>query len=126
MESVIPAALPVVHLEVRLPHGRPTVYEVGDGGFLIGTVPGCDLRLPAANLAPVLCLIIPHFHGASLRKLAPVQTLTVNGRPVTSTHLQHGDRVAVGGIEVIVSLTATDGQVASPPTGRTRRNMRNC
>jgi hypothetical protein len=67
---------PVVRLEIRVGNGRPTLYEVGDGGFLIGAVPGCDLRLPGTNLAPVLCLVARHHNGASLRKLAPVQPVT--------------------------------------------------
>src|SRR5579864_9482347 len=94
----------VVRLEVRIgrtPEGsRPAVYEVGDGGFLIGSVPGCDLRLPGANLPPVLCLIGRHAAGASLRKLAPVQSLAVNGRAVTSTDLHTGDKISLGMIEI--------------------------
>src|SRR4051794_23953156 len=79
--------LPTVRLEVRPARGRSTVYEVGDGGFLVGSVPGCDLRLPGTNLPPVLCLIARHAGGASLRKLAPVQPITLNGRQVTNTYL---------------------------------------
>src|SRR5258708_40338328 len=65
------SALPVVRVEVRAGKAKPTVYEVGDGGFLVGGVPGCDLRLPGPNLPPVLCLIARQPRGASLRKLAP-------------------------------------------------------
>jgi chromosome segregation ATPase len=97
-------ALPLVRLEVRAGGGRPTVYEVGDGGFLMGGVPGCDLRLPGGNVAPVVCLISRHARGASLRKLAPVQPIAVNGRNVGSTYLNTGDRITVGVVEVVVSL----------------------
>src|SRR5437588_13114862 len=90
------SALPAVRLEVRAGPNRPTLYEVGDGGFLIGSVPGCDLRLPGANLPPVLCLIVRHAGGASLRKLAPVQPITLNGRAVTSTALNTGDKITLG------------------------------
>ena len=48
-------SLPVCASRCAPGSGRPTVYEVGDGGFLVGSVPGCDLRLPGANLPPVLC-----------------------------------------------------------------------
>jgi hypothetical protein len=98
-------ALPSVRLEVRAGGGRPTVYEVGDGGFLMGGVPGCDLRLPGGNIAPVVCLISRHARGASLRKLAPVQPIAVNGRNVGSAYLNTGDRITVGVVEVVVSLT---------------------
>jgi chromosome segregation ATPase len=109
--------LPVVRLEVRVGNARPTVYEVGDGGFLIGSVPGCDLRLPGTNLAPVLALIARHAGGASLRKLAPVQPVLVNGRAVGSTYLDAGDAVTVGGVEIHVSVVAGEDGPPAPPTG---------
>jgi hypothetical protein len=105
-------AFPVVRLEVRLNGGRPTVYEVGDGGFVIGSVPGCDLRLPGAQLAPILCLINRHPEGAGLRKLAPVQPILVNGTAVSSTYLAHGDRIVVGPAELTLSIVPT-----APPAG---------
>jgi chromosome segregation ATPase len=116
----------VVHVEVHLRRGspdsreasRPAVYEVGDGGFLIGSVPGCDLRLPGTNLAPVLCLIARQPSGASLRKLAPVQPIAVNGRTVASTYLSDGDRITLGAAELIVRIHGEPGASApgeSPP-----------
>ena len=108
-----------VRLEVRVGGSRPSVYEVGDGGFLVGGVPGCDLRLPGANLPPVLCLIARQPGGASLRKLAPVQPITLNGRPVSSTYLSDGDRVNVGVAELVVSIAASE-QTAPPPSPLTQ------
>jgi len=105
-------ALPVVRLEVRPANGRPTLYEVGDGGFLVGSVPGCDLRLPGSNLAPVLCLISRHAGGASLRKLAPVQPILVNGKQVASTYLANGDRLTLGPVEMLLTITAAANQPA--------------
>jgi chromosome segregation ATPase len=106
--SVVPpvsaSGLPSVRLEVRTGGGRPTVYEVGDGGFLIGGVPGCDLRLPGGNVAPVVCLISRHARGASLRKLAPVQAVAVNGRPSGSAYLSDGDRISLGTVEITASV----------------------
>ncbi len=53
---------------------------------------------------------MPHFaspaRGASLRKLAPVQPIAVNGRNVGSTYLNSGDRITIGAVEVVVSLAA--------------------
>jgi chromosome segregation ATPase len=108
----------VVHVEVHLRPGqsagrdasRPAVYEVGDGGFLVGSVPGCDLRLAGTNLAPVLCLISRQPAGASLRKLAPVQPIAVNGRTVASTYLSNGDRITLGAAELIVRIDLADGE----------------
>src|SRR5262245_33113466 len=41
--------LPEVHLEVRHKGAAPVSYAVPREGFLIGTVPGCDLRLRGAD-----------------------------------------------------------------------------
>jgi chromosome segregation ATPase len=102
------SALPVVRLEVRTGGSRPTLYEVGDGGFLVGNVPGCDLRLPGAGSPSVLCLIARHAAGASLRKLAPVQPVAVNGRAVSSGYLNSGDRITLGTAEIVVQITGAE------------------
>jgi chromosome segregation ATPase len=101
-----------VRLEVRASGARPVVYEVGDGGFLIGSVPGCDLRLPGVNLAPVLCLIARSPQGLTLRRLAPVQSVHVNGKPVSGTYLASGDIISLAGIEMVVTI---EGTITRPP-----------
>src|SRR5207244_67158 len=116
----VSAALPTVRLEVRTGKGRSPVYEVGDGGFLIGGVIGCDLRLPGENLPPLSCLINRHVTGVSLRKLAPIQAIAVNGRPVSSTYLADGDRVTIERVEIVFSITpglAGPAFTASPGAG---------
>ena len=56
-----------------------------------------------------------------LRKLAPVQPIAVNGRSVTAAYLADGDRVSVGGVEVLVAITPAapganaPGSPAVPP-----------
>ncbi len=107
--------LPAVRLEVRTGANRPTLYEVGDAGFLIGSVPGCDLRLPGANLPPVLCLISLNAAGAGVRKLAPVQPMTVNGRAVASASLNSGDKLTLGPVEIIVRIAPAALTAAQAP-----------
>jgi chromosome segregation ATPase len=113
----------VIRLEVRVGAARPAVYEVGDGGFLVGSVPGCDLRLPGANLAPVLCLIARQPGGASLRKLAPVQPIAVNGRNVTSAYLEDGDRIALGPAELLVRISGAIAEPEPEPGGVTTTEL---
>jgi chromosome segregation ATPase len=97
-----------VRLELRQGTNRPTLYEVAEVGFLIGTVPGCDLRLPGADLPPVLCLIARHTNGAILRKLVPTLPILVNGKPVSSGVLAHGDRVTLGAVELLVQAAGIE------------------
>src|SRR5262249_38289413 len=48
--------LPEVRIELHRGGHPPVLFQVPEAGFLIGSVPGCDLRLPGTNLPPVICL----------------------------------------------------------------------
>ncbi|MFO0879086.1 MAG: hypothetical protein U0840_17215 [Gemmataceae bacterium] len=110
-----------VRLEVRVGAARPAIYEVGDGGFLVGGTAGCDLRLPGAATPPVICLIARHASGASLRRLAPMLPLQINGRAAASTYLSDGDVIQVGPPEMQVRLTIhVLGQTGDPLAERLR------
>jgi hypothetical protein len=98
--------LPAVLLELRNGPTRP----VTDLNFLIGSVPGCDLRLPGADLPPVLCLISRLPGAVRIRKLVPTQPVLLNGQSVTNAPLTHGDRLTLGSVELIVHIEA-----AAPP-----------
>lgn len=94
-----------VRLEMRSGAGRPVVYEVSEqDGFLVGSVPGCDLRLPGADLPPVICLISRRDQAAGLRKLAPTQSIQVNGQPFAGKTLADGDRIVIGSTELVVEF----------------------
>jgi chromosome segregation ATPase len=75
-----------------------------DGGFLIGTAPGCDVRLPSADLPAVLCLITRTTGGVGIRKLVPTAPLQVNNKPVSQGFLADGDRVRIGAMELSVKV----------------------
>ena len=45
---------PAVRLELRQGAARPVTYDVTGDEFVVGTVPGCDLRLAGTNLPPKL------------------------------------------------------------------------
>jgi chromosome segregation ATPase len=88
--------------------------------FLIGSVPGCDLRLPGTALPPVVCLVARQSDAVVLRKLAPTQPVLVNGEPVTVQRLANGDRISIGAVELIAHIeqaqTVPTGAVAGNPT----------
>lgn len=99
-----PGGLPEVRVEVKHGTARPSYLTLSDLGFLIGSVPGCDLRLPGANLPPVLCLLTRQEDGVFLRKLVPTQALFVNGRSVSSATLADGDRLTLGPVELVFQV----------------------
>jgi chromosome segregation ATPase len=102
-----PPPLPAVSLELRIGSALPTTHDVHEVSFLVGTVPGCDLRLPGANLPSVLCLLSRHSTGVTLRKLATVLPITINDRAVMAAALVDGDRIKLGAAELRVRVATS-------------------
>jgi chromosome segregation ATPase len=96
--------LPDVQLEVRQSNGRSTNYPVGEVDFLIGSLPGCDLRVGGTEGAGVLCLIARHPGGVSLRKLSLTQTILINGRSASHCQLNHEDRLQIGLLDMRIVI----------------------
>jgi trichohyalin len=113
-------ALPAVTLEVRQGAARSASFALDAVDFLIGSVPGCDLRL-AADAPAVLCLFARHPAGATLRKLAPTQSILVNGQGASVRELADGDRVQIGQVEIQVHI-APAPQIL-PATGSERQRQ---
>jgi trichohyalin len=106
--------LPTVRLEVHQA-GRTVPYWFDQVDFLIGTVPGCDLRVPGAGLPAVLCLLARHPSGVHLRRLAATQVLLLNGISVSRAELQDGDRLSLGALDLYVRFEAVAAVEVSPP-----------
>jgi DNA repair exonuclease SbcCD ATPase subunit len=105
--SPVPAdGLPAVCVELRHGSAPPVVHDVASLSFLVGTVPGCDLRLPGAALPAVCCLLTRRPDGVELRKLAPIGALLVNGQPAATRRLDDGDRITLGAVELLVHVVA--------------------
>ena len=59
--SALPShAAPTVRLELRHGSARSVVYDVPGEEFVLGSAPGCDLRLPGTNLPPEFGSKTPH------------------------------------------------------------------
>src|SRR5262245_57297637 len=98
---------PPVRIEVHNGSAKPVVYDLAGEEFLIGSVPGCDLRLPGTSLPPVVCLITRQSDGVRLRKLAPTVPVLVNGQPIPQNALMpltHGDVVSVGAVDLHMDI----------------------
>jgi hypothetical protein len=93
-----------VQLEVRRGKARPLLYTLTETGFVIGSVPGCDLRLPGSDLPPLLGLIINGTGGLGIRKLVATAPLLVNGQSTSSAHLADGDRIQLGPVELVIHV----------------------
>ncbi len=94
-----------MRLELRHGAARPSWHDVAGEEFLVGSVPGCDLRLPGINLPPIICQIVRRADGVRVRKLAPTQPVLLNGQPIVNqAALAHGDCLQIGPIELHVAL----------------------
>lgn len=105
-----------VRLEVRLPGSRPSFHEVSAAEFLIGSVAGCDLVIPGADLPPVLGVIARTEDGLRLRKLAPNLKLNVNGKSVHHAPLTDGDAIGIGSAEIRVHIPAMAAKAPAAAT----------
>lgn len=107
--------LPRVRLEVRTGSGRSVGYEVGAAEFLIGSAPGCDLRLPLPGLPPVAAQISVKPDGVRVRRAAPALDVQLNASPLslqTASPLKNGDRLDIGEVEIHVAIQA--GRFVAP------------
>jgi chromosome segregation ATPase len=98
---------PPVRIEVRHGSTPPVAFDVPGDEFLIGSVPGCDLRLPGSNLPPNICLLRRGPDGVRIRKLAPALPILLNGTPLPpagSATLRHGDVVSVGAVDLHLAI----------------------
>lgn len=93
---------------------RSATYDFGEGSFLVGGVPGCDLRLPGSNLPPVICLLSRRDTEVVLRKLAPTFPVLVNGQPIAQTVLKNQDRISLGSVDLRVHLATGVESLAKP------------
>jgi chromosome segregation ATPase len=102
--------LPRVRLDVRAAGaaaGRAVSYEVGAAEFLIGGADGCDLRLPAPNLPPVVAQLVRKPDGVRVRRLTPVLPVLLNGKPLPAnapTAVATGDVLTLAGVEIAVMV----------------------
>ncbi len=99
------AALPDIQIEVRHGSARPLLYPMSDASFLVGSVAGCDLRLPGGDLPSLICLISRLPGSASIRKLVPTLSLVHNGESITQTTLADGDTIRIGPIDLVIHYT---------------------
>ena len=82
---------------------------------LIGEGTGCDVRLHSDKVAPFHCVLIHGPHGFVLRDLDTKGGTLVNGKPVETQPLRHGDRIEVGPFHLVLELPA-GAQEADAPT----------
>jgi chromosome segregation ATPase len=109
-----------VALEVRLGAGRPARYELEGTQFHFGSHPDCDVRVPGPSTPPVVCRLTRTDDAIYLQRIDPAFPVLWNDRFLpenTATRLQHGDRIALGPLDLTVQLSGIylHPDIATPP-----------
>jgi uncharacterized phage infection (PIP) family protein YhgE len=101
------SAAPPVRVEVRHGAAPPVGLDVTGDEFIVGSVPGCDLRIPGANLPPQVCAIRRGPDGVRLQKIAQALPILLNGSPIAPAGqaiLRHGDVISIGAVDLYLSI----------------------
>ena len=103
-----PEALPAVGLDVRVGSGRPARYPFPGSEFTVGGAQSCDLRLTGAHLPAHICRIVRGHAGELVfYRVDPAFPIVSGGQSVgdAGVTLRHGDRVAVGPLDLTVHFS---------------------
>ena len=88
-----PPSGPVLRIQKRGDDRRLVTPLVGDK-LTIGSSPRCQVRLPAADVRPLQCLIALESQAATATRWAA--GVLLNGREFTKAPLTNGDRLSIG------------------------------
>ncbi|MGL6076245.1 MAG: hypothetical protein ACRC8S_18985 [Fimbriiglobus sp.] len=120
-----------VALEVRLGSGRPARYELDGTDFLIGGAANSDIRLPGPNSPATVCRLIRTPETLAMQRLDPAFPVLWNGKLIpgnSAVRLSHGDRVAVGPIDLTIELAGIylhpEAHTPAPPSPEGTRPFR--
>jgi hypothetical protein len=92
-------------------HGK--IVRLAGAKCTIGSADGCTLRLRAAGVRPMHCLILRGSGGTIVRSWAP--NTRVNGRAFRDARLVPGDRLSIGPVEFAVLGAEEVAAAASAP-----------
>lgn len=106
MDMATANSTPAVRLEFRHADGRPSFYDMTGDEFIVGSTPGCDVRLAGSNLPPIVCILSRHAGGVRIRKIGPTTPLLLNGKSFTSAELNSGDTIELGTMSIGVQISA--------------------
>lgn len=92
--------------------GRSSDYQIDCRGWILGSAPGCDLRLDQ-SAPPVWVLLVPCPGGILVRKLAPLVRVEVNGELWQSGIVSYPVQVRLG--DLTLELTGLNDPALPEP-----------
>lgn len=123
-----PTSSPKVQLEIVRGQARRMFRPVEVAVFLIGTAEDCDMVLGDSQFPEAHLYLLTTEEGVSLRWLGVGPEVTVGGRPVSTTQLQHDDCIRTAQYEFRIHIqppgeTKTDRSRPWRQTGRSGQSI---
>lgn len=111
-------------MEVRLVYqkgrSRSQVLRLQRTETLVGRQPGCDIRIPSAEVSRKHCLLRKERGTLTVEDLQSVNGTCINGRPVVArTPIRSGDRLQIGPVTFLVEYDRA--AQSGVPTRRSRK-----
>jgi hypothetical protein len=98
-------------LKIRGTERDGQVVELTAPKCTIGSAAGCTLRLVAAGVHPVACLVLRGSHGTAV--LSWADDTRLNGRAFGDAPLVVGDRLGIGPIELQIVAAESAPELSS-------------
>lgn len=106
-------------MKLVFPNGEHGQVLLSAGVNRIGTAPACAVVLGGADIQPVHCEIHLTPVGANLQVPQGGGAVLLNGKPVSDLMaLRSGDRIDVGGIEIVLATIQAARTASSPVPAR--------
>lgn len=102
---------------LRVVDDGSSAIPIGHEPVTIGAGPRCGVRLAGGGLKPLCCVVSRNAQGVVARRWS--DGVTLNGEPFTESVLGLGDRLWVGGFEIVVEhpgAPESDAPLEAAPT----------
>ena len=105
-----------IHLVISEPEGREWTYPMdAESNVIVGSSESCGILLKSEKIAPMHCSIRLNEGQLWIRDWLPEGDTIVNGSYLTDeTELQEGDRIGLGGFQIVVALPDSSPESTSP------------
>jgi pSer/pThr/pTyr-binding forkhead associated (FHA) protein len=94
--------------------GYPTI-RLAKTLTLVGRQEQCDVRINSSRISRCHCCLVLEGGNLSVRDLNSTNGIRVNGQPVESSPLRHGDLLMISHLSYRVSLDDSAAERAVPP-----------
>lgn len=94
--------------------GTRRYYQLGEGNSVAGRHPSCDIVIPGRNVSKKHIQCFVENGAVTIRDLGSSNGTFVNGSPVTSCIIKHGDDISLGGYHLVLDTSVQEPEASEP------------